>query len=42
MEWDGRSNSGQQLASGVYFLQIAARGENGVSFANVRKLMLMK
>jgi hypothetical protein len=42
MEWDGRSNSGQQLASGVYFLQIAARGENGVSFTNVRKLMMMK
>jgi hypothetical protein len=42
MEWDGRSNSGQQLASGVYFLQIAARGENGKSFTSVRKLMLMK
>jgi flagellar hook assembly protein FlgD len=41
-EWDGTGNGGQQLASGVYFLQISAKGVNGKSFNDVRKLVMMK
>jgi flagellar hook assembly protein FlgD len=42
VEWNGRGNEGQQLASGVYFLQMAAKGANGKSFSDIRKLMLLK
>jgi hypothetical protein len=42
VEWNGLSSDGQQLASGVYFLQMAAKGTNGKSFSDVRKLMLLK
>jgi hypothetical protein len=41
-EWDGTGNGGQQLASGVYFLQMSAKGTNGKSFNEVRKLMMLK
>ncbi len=41
-EWDGTGNGGQQLASGVYFMQMSAKGMNGKSFSEVRKLMMMK
>jgi hypothetical protein len=41
-EWDGRGNAGQQLASGVYFLQMSAKGTNGKSFSELRKLMMLK
>jgi hypothetical protein len=42
MEWNGTGNTGQQLASGVYFLQMSAQGVNGKKFNELRKLMLMK
>jgi hypothetical protein len=42
IEWDGMGNGGQHLASGVYFLQLSAKGTNGKSFSDVRKLMMLK
>jgi flagellar hook assembly protein FlgD len=42
IEWNGLGNSGQQLASGVYFLQMSAKGVNGATFTELRKMMLMK
>jgi flagellar hook assembly protein FlgD len=41
-EWDGTGNAGQQLASGVYFLQLSAQGNNGKTFNELRKLMMLK
>jgi flagellar hook assembly protein FlgD len=41
-EWDGMGNAGQQLASGVYFLQISAKGTNGKTFSDTRKLVMLK
>jgi hypothetical protein len=41
-EWDGMGNSGQQLASGVYFLRMSAKGVDGRSFSELRKMMMMK
>jgi hypothetical protein len=41
-EWDGTGNGGQQLASGVYFMQMSAKGTNGKSFNELRKLMMLK
>ena len=40
--WDGKGNGGQQLASGVYFLQLSAQGVNGKTFNESRKLMMLK
>ncbi len=41
-EWNGMGNSGQQLSSGVYFLQLSAVGNNGKTFNDIRKLMMLK
>ena len=41
-EWDGTGNAGQQLASGMYFLQMSAKGTNGKTFSDVRKLVMLK
>lgn len=41
-EWDGTGNGGQHLASGVYMLQMSAKGVDGKSFNQVRKLMMLK
>jgi hypothetical protein len=41
-EWNGLNNDGQQLSSGIYFLRMSAKGANGTSFNEVRKMMLMK
>ncbi len=41
-EWNGTGNTGQQLASGVYFLHLSAQGVNGKSFNEIRKLMMLK
>ena len=40
--WEGTGNGGQQMASGVYFLHLSAKGVNGKSFTEVRKLMMVK
>jgi hypothetical protein len=42
IEWNGTGNNGQQLSSGVYFVQMSALGVNGKSFSDLRKLMLLK
>jgi flagellar hook assembly protein FlgD len=41
-EWNGKNSAGQQLSSGMYFLQLSATGINGKSFNDVRKLMMLK
>jgi hypothetical protein len=41
-EWDGRSDVGATLPSGVYFLRLGASGNDGRNFAEVRKLMMVK
>jgi len=40
--WDGKNSVGNGVASGVYFVRMNARAENGVSFTAMRKLLLMK
>jgi subtilisin-like proprotein convertase family protein len=42
VEWDGTSDAGSQLASGIYFLRLSAQGADGRSFTDVRKLMMLK
>jgi hypothetical protein len=42
IEWNGTGNQGQQLGSGVYFLQLSASGADGKTFKDVRKLMMLK
>jgi hypothetical protein len=42
VEWNGTTSAGASLASGVYFVQMSAKGTNGASFSSVRKLMLLK
>ena len=42
VEWNGRGSGGQQLGSGVYMLRLSAAGNDGSSFTEVRKLMLLK
>jgi hypothetical protein len=37
LSWDGRTESGEPAASGVYFLEVSARGERAV-----RKLLLLR
>jgi hypothetical protein len=41
-EWNGAGSAGQQLAGGVYFLQMSATGSNGKKFNDIRKLMMVK
>ena len=38
--WDGRSNSGNQVGSGIYFCRITAEGVQ--NFNSVKKMLLMK
>ena len=40
--WDGRDESGSNLASGVYFYRLEARGTDGRRFAQVRKMSLIR
>ena len=44
IKWDARNNSGQPLASGVYFYRIETKAQHTqqVSFIDVRKMILMK
>jgi flagellar hook assembly protein FlgD len=37
IEWDGRNDAGQRVASGVYFYRLTTRG-----FAQTRKMVLLK
>ena len=40
--WNGTDNSGATVASGVYYVRMAANNADGVNFAQVQKLLLMK
>jgi hypothetical protein len=40
--WDGRNDSGAQVASGVYFYRIVVGTGDQESFVHVRKLMLLR
>jgi hypothetical protein len=40
--WDGKNSAGISVSSGVYIVQMSARGESGKSFAAMRKLVLMR
>jgi flagellar hook assembly protein FlgD len=43
LRWDGRDQSGNVVAGGVYLYQITARGENGaVKFTQTRKMAFVK
>jgi hypothetical protein len=42
MAWDGHGFEGETLSSGTYFLRIAAAGNNGVQYNDVRKLLMLK
>jgi hypothetical protein len=42
VQWDARTGRGATAASGVYFARLDAKGANGESFSQVRKLILMK
>ena len=42
VEWNGTGDADLQLGSGVYFVRIDAKGDNGATFSHVRKLMMLK
>jgi hypothetical protein len=42
VEWNGSADYGHSLGSGVYFLRLSARGNDGSTFNETRKLMLLK
>jgi len=43
LHWDGRNQSGKQVAAGVYLYRITARGQNGEAvFSETRRMTLMK
>jgi hypothetical protein len=41
-QWDGTNASGVNAASGVYFVRMTSRSDNGATFSALRKLLLMK
>lgn len=41
-QWDGTNGSGVNAASGVYFVRMTSRSDNGATFSALRKLLLMK
>ncbi len=40
--WDGQSESGNVLSSGVYVYRMAARGSNGEEFVKTRKMLFVR
>jgi hypothetical protein len=41
--WDGRSSSGAQVASGMYFYSLVAKSaDNASTFMNIKKMLLLK
>ena len=42
MEWNGTGSAGQPVGSGVYFLRLHAKGANGKTFTDVKKLLILK
>ena len=41
VEWDGRSNTGESVASGIYFYKLIAEAANK-EFVETKKMMLLK
>jgi hypothetical protein len=41
-EWDGKGDNGQQLSSGMYFVQMTAHGVNGTVFTGAQKMVMVK
>lgn len=42
VQWDGRNDRGEAVATGVYLYRMAAQSRSGESFQQARKMMLMK
>lgn len=42
VEWNGTSDAGAAVGSGVYFLRMNANGGDGRTFSNGRKLLMLK
>lgn len=42
LPWDGRSDAGQQLASGVYFYRLHVEGDAAARYQSIRKMLLLK
>jgi hypothetical protein len=40
--WDGRNDQGAAVASGVYVYRMAARGSNGESYVQTRKMLFVR
>lgn len=40
--WDGKNSSGDQVASGIYFYQLEAKGSDGEQFNGIRRMLLIK
>jgi len=40
--WDGRNDFGSAAASGVYVYRMVARGSNGESFVQTRKMLFVR
>jgi hypothetical protein len=41
-EWDGKGDNGEQRASGVYFVSLVARGNDGIVFTAVQRMLLLR
>ncbi|MCH8292072.1 gliding motility-associated C-terminal domain-containing protein, partial [Candidatus Poribacteria bacterium] len=42
IQWDGRNNSSEQVASGIYFYTLTANTLTSNSFTATRKLLILK
>lgn len=42
LNWNADDKSGNKVSSGIYFYEIRANGQNGASFNDVKKMMLLK
>lgn len=42
LNWNADDKSGNKVSSGIYFYEIRANGQNGESFNDVKKMMLLK
>ena len=40
--WDGKNSAGSQVASGIYFYQLEAKGSDGQLFTSMRRMVLIK
>jgi flagellar hook assembly protein FlgD len=41
-EWDGMGDNGELRASGVYFVSLVARGNNGILFTAVQRILMLR